>query len=101
MKEILKKIRALLNNETLKLVRTTQDERILIAGEQYCPLHEGHAFLRRLFYKEHGIFVETKKIQSVIDYLDMQPLTIEEPSVNSITLPDSISTAITFAFVTT
>ena len=79
MKEILKKIRALLNNETLKLVRTTQDERILIAGEQYCPLHEGHAFLRRLFYKEHGIFVETKKIQSVIDYLDMQPLTIEEP----------------------
>lgn len=79
MKEILKKVRALLKNGTLKIVRTTQDERLLIAGEQYCPLHESHSFIRRLFYKEHGIFVEAKKLQSVIDYLDMQPLTVEEP----------------------
>ena len=79
MKEILKKVRALLKNGTLKLVRTTQDERILIAGNSNVSLQGGHMFLRRLFYKEYGVFVEAKKVQAVIDYLDMQPLTDEAP----------------------
>lgn len=79
MKEILKKVRVLLKNGTLKLVRTKQDERILIAGNSNVSLQGSHMFLRRLFYKEYGVFLEAKKVQSVIDYLDMQPLTDEAP----------------------
>lgn len=79
MKDILKKARELLKNGILTMVRTTQGERILIAQNECHPLIESNSFLRRLFYKEYGIFVEAKKIQSMIDYLDIQPLTVEEP----------------------
>lgn len=79
MEKIIKLVKLLLKDRTLLIIRTRNSERLLLAENSHVSLLESHSFIRRLFLQKYGIFLDSKKTQSLIDYLDIQPLSVAEP----------------------
>lgn len=81
MKDILRKADKMLEDNALLIVKTTQGEKFILTegNSQVAPLHEAQYFLKRLFLEKFGMFLDSKQSQQLIEYLDIQPLSIDEP----------------------
>ena len=79
MKKTFEKAKILLKEKSLILGITTNGEKIVIAGDENVPLQSSRSLLRRLYFEKLNIYLDTNKTQALIDFLDVQPLTIKEP----------------------
>lgn len=76
MKKIFEKTRHLLESEELGLVRTSDNSKMLVVnGEGMFPLHQSSMILRKNFYDKYKMFLNSNQLQTLIEYLEIQPLT--------------------------
>ena len=59
----------------LELARTSADEKMLVAGDEYVPLPQAQKLLRKLFLEKQKVFLNGAQIQVLIEYLEIHPVT--------------------------
>lgn len=75
MSQILKKAELLLSKGFLKLIRTVDNEEMVVTRGEISPLLQSGRLLRKTFYDTFKIFLNGKQLQTLIEFLEIQPLT--------------------------
>lgn len=75
MSQILKKAELLLSKGFLKLIRTVDNEEMVVTRGEISPLLQSGRLLRKTFYDTFKIFLNGKQLQTLIEFLEIHPLT--------------------------
>lgn len=75
MKKLFKEVETMLKCGDLELARTSADEKMLVAGDEYVPLPQAQKLLRKLFLEKQKVFLNGAQIQVLIEYLEIHPVT--------------------------
>lgn len=75
MQKELKTIVKYLKEGEIELARTSKNDVMLVAGDEYVPLSQAHKLIRRLFLEKENFFLNGGQIQTIIEYLEIQPIT--------------------------
>lgn len=77
MKNILNKLESMIQKEKLRLVKTDSGESVLVfeGSTEYYPIETSQKRIRKLFYNNCGILLNSKQIQTIIEYLEIHSVT--------------------------